>query len=181
MRKWSEVPAFWTPQVARAERFATGQAMEVVSGDFDGKVGKVFPLKKNNDALADGVTLDRLVIGGRPVEYTDHKYVTGVYRYEVGCFDHSYSTSEPVATLDVHPLAYEDSNKRLQFGDHIAKPKLDSNWTMPGQASVRVTPEHVELATSDDGIAAWDTHLIAAIETAIYKMRTGESNGSAYL
>tara|TARA_Y100000389_G_scaffold196668_1_gene229994 strand:+ start:4388 stop:5494 length:1107 start_codon:yes stop_codon:yes gene_type:complete len=181
------VPADYNPIVGALDTFkiidvagfATGRAMQVTSkAPASEKVGVIYPIRKGNNALRDGTTIDRIIVGEKPVTYKSSPGTTGICRYIVAVFNNSYSLTEPIAVLDVDPIAFLDETTRLmKYDSHVAKPQLGANWYTMITGEVKVTPEHVELATANDGIAAWDQHLIAAVEKAIYKIRTQQSVG----
>ena len=153
------------------DTFATSKAMEVTPLHEGRAVGSLYPLKRNNTALVDGVTVDRIVVGERPVSYKDYPEAS-IFKYEAAAFSNAYDAKTPVAVFDVNPQAYADSNNRLRLKTHIVQPKVGSKWIVPGRGEVNVADSEVDLATTE--IAPWDQHFIAAIETAMFKLRTDQ-------
>lgn len=169
----------------RVQGFADGDALEITSKHEGRPVGVVYPLARNVNALADGTMVSRVVIGQRAVTYKDHPGTTGVTRYEAAIFSDDHDNGNtPVATIESTPVAHEDANKTLHVAGYMTKPLLGSTWYTPapgGAVATEVTTAHVTLATTDDGIAAWDQHLIGAIEVAMYNLKTGNMNGVAVM
>lgn len=160
--------------------FAPGKVLEVKALADDDHVGAIYPLKKNNNAFKDGTVVDRLMVGELPVSYAKYPEATGICRYIVSAFNNNYEGgAKPFAQLDIHPLAYADSNDRLTLRDHMAKPKVGTKWITPGVGEVMVTEAEVALATSE--ISPWDQRLTASVEKAVYKIRTGQVNEMAAL
>jgi hypothetical protein len=155
-----------------------GKGVELTPVSAEDHVGAVFPLKKNNNALADGLTIDRLIVGEKCVTYKDYPDATGICKFIVQGYSKLHANGEQsVFTLDIAPLAYADSNGRLTLQSHIAKPMVGTQWVTPGRGQVTVTDQEVELATTE--IAAWDQKLTACIEKAMYAVRTGSELGVA--
>lgn len=160
--------------VVDVDGFGPGKVMEVTS--VRGPVGALYPLKKNNDALADGVTVDRIIVGEKPVSYAEHPEATSITRYEVLAFSRLHEDGNvPMATIDVSPIARADANGRLRLETHVTTPKLGTQWTIPGRSDGPVTEADVALAT--DEIAVWDQQFMGSVEVAMYKIRTGDALG----
>ena len=157
--------------------YALGTALEVTPIDASRAVGAIYPLKKGNDAIANGLVCNRLVVLEKSVSYAEYPEATSFKKYKVHVFSDAH-TDGPVATLDVTPVAYADPNGRLTLKTHETKPRIGSTWVTPGVGNREVTEADVALASSE--IAAWDQRLIGSIETAMYKIRTNQGGvGSA--
>jgi len=153
-----------------------GKGVEVTSLDGSLAIGAVFPLLKNNNALADGLTINKILVGEKCVSYKDYPEAKGICRFIVQAYSNQHANgTASVCTLDISPLAYADSNGRLKFESHMAKPMLGTEWIVPGRQNVTVTETEVELATTE--IAPWDQKLTACIEKAMYDIRTGSATG----
>lgn len=170
----SMIGATSTFSPVKLDGYEMGKAIEVTPVAADGAVGAVYPLKKNVDAIADGTVCNRLIVAEKAVSYKEHPDVTNIMKYKVSVFSSMYDG--PVATLDVLPVAYVDSNDRLTLKCHETKPSVGTTWATPGVGERVVTQDDVALASTE--MAAWDQRLIASVEAAMYKIRSGAGVGS---
>lgn len=179
--RWTFTSAGDTNELVRASQsyelievqgFARDKAMEVVHYDPDSNIGVIFPIKNGIDELNDGLTIQRMVIGEKPVAYADYPDVKHITRYEAAVFSRLHASGNvPVAVLSVDPLAVPDVHGKLELKGHITRPKIGSQWVTPGRQSVTVDQARVDLATQS--VSAWDPRLHATVEAAMHKLKMG--------
>lgn len=163
--------------------YAAGVALEITSKQKGSPVGVVYPLKRNNKPLVDGALVSRVDIVQQVATYENYPNTVDIMRYRAQLYsaDHEDGKS-PVAVIETIPIARLGANQKLYVAGYITKPKLDTTWYTPHDGKsdgVTVTDDHVKLATSSNGIAPWDQHLLCVLEVAIYKLKLGEMIGVA--
>jgi hypothetical protein len=153
--------------------FVPGKVLEVTPMYTERAVGAVYPLKRGNDTLKDGMRVDRIIIGEHSVSYKDHPELNDINKYEVLCFSKAFENAEvPIAAVNVLPVAVKQSDGKLAIEAYAFVPKVGSLWGVD-EAREEVTQAQYDLVTSE--VAAWDPNFQANVETAMYKLHRGET------
>lgn len=153
------------------EGFEAGRAMEITPHDTDGSVGAVFPLSENNDAVMDALSVHRIVIGEYSASIKGYEEMPPVMCYRAAAYSNLHKNGdEPVAIVTARPPVGEDANGRLVSKRHETLPLVGTEWIIPGRGEITVSEGDVALVKLK--VCPWTPEFMAAIEAAMYKIRT---------